>query len=348
MLSRRWLALVAVLGSAYYGFSNYSIEGLQSLRLTPRGASSGGLGQTTPQDSLSVGDRLALLRSSSDGQTVFTSITTGTATEAPAIRIGSFNLHLFGSNKTNKPFVMECLAKIARKFEVLALQEISGSEQDLLPLLVQKINQSGRRYDYLIGPRVGRGNNKVQFAFLFDTDRIETDRFQLYTVDDPMDLIHTEPLVAWFRTRDVPTKEAFTFTAVNIQVDENQLENETRLLPELLDSIQRDGRNEDDCILLGDFGTGDRQMAFLRSSGIEFALQGVPTTPRGDVMLDNILFPAHATDEFTGRAGAMDFLREFNLSIDQALEVSDHMPVWAEFFSNEGGQHGRVAKSAFH
>ncbi len=105
--------------------------------------------------------------------------------EAPAIRVGTFNLHLFGSQKIAKPYVMEALTKICRKFDVLAVQEIAGQEQDLLPILVQKINQSGRRFDYLIGPRVGSESHKTQLGFLFDTDRIETDRFQLYTVEDP-------------------------------------------------------------------------------------------------------------------------------------------------------------------
>ena len=42
-----------------------------------------------------------------------------------------------------------------------------------------------------------------QFAFIFDTQRVETDRFQLYTIDDPEDLVTREPLVAWFRVKGV-------------------------------------------------------------------------------------------------------------------------------------------------
>ena len=38
-----------------------------------------------------------------------------------------------------------------------------------------------------------------------------------------------------------------------------------------------------------------------------------------------------------------DMIREFNLTMDEALEVSDHMPIWAEFTVREGGQPGRVA-----
>jgi hypothetical protein len=73
-----------------------------------------------------------------------------------------------------------------------------------------------------------------------------------------------------------------------------------------------------------------------------FALEGTPTTVSGEAMLDNIVFPARATNEFSGKAGVVDFLRQLNLSIDQAFQVSSHMPVWAEFFAVEGGSPGYI------
>jgi hypothetical protein len=41
--------------------------------------------------------------------------------------------------------------------------------------------------------------------------------------------------------------------------------------------------------------------------------------------------------EFTGRAGVFDFGREYGLTDQQALLISDHFPVWAEFSVFEGG-----------
>jgi len=261
---------------------------------------------------------------------------------APTLRIATFNLHLFGRHKADNPFVIETLAKILRKFDVIAVQEICTKQQDLLPLLVDRINQSDRHYDYMIGPRVGRTDNKEQFAFIFDTTRVETDRQQLYSVDDPEDLLHREPLVAWFRSTAISPEFAFTFTLVNVHLDAELSDAEIRVLPELVKSIHRDGRKEDDVILVGDFGASDSRLQFLRSAGMIFALEGVPTTSQGNAMLDNIVMPVKATDEFNGRSGIFDFLRQFNLSIEQAHQVSDHLPVWAEFYTNEGGQAGRV------
>ena len=60
-------------------------------------------------------------------------------------------------------------------------------------------------------------------------------------------------------------------------------------------------------------------------------------------MYDNLLFNRQATVEFTGRAGVLDVPRELNLPMSQALDLSDHLPIWAEFSVYEGGQPGRMA-----
>lgn len=351
-IPKRWLTAIAMLGALFYGSQNYSIEGFNNLRIRPKGTSASNPTSINAESGLSIADRLSLLASPQSNSAPliphFTSLAASSDAAVPTLRIASFNLHLFGAAKISKPHVMEALVKIVRRFDVIAIQEVNGREQDLLPILIQRINQSGRKFDYLIGPRVGQGDFKIQLGFLFDTEKVETDRYQLYTVDDPMDLVSFEPLVGWFRTKEINPDEAFTFSAVNIHIDPNRIKDETRILPELLTSIQRDGRGEDDILLMGDFCTGDRQLDFMRNAGMAFALEGVPTTTRGDEMLDNILFPIHATEEYTGRSGVIDYLREMNLSIDEALEVSNHLPIWAEFFVLEGGQHGRVAKPSVH
>jgi deoxyribonuclease-1-like protein len=256
---------------------------------------------------------------------------------APTLRIATFNLQAFGDNKASKLAVLEIVARIVRNFDVIALQDITSRQRDTLPKLVDRINQPDRRYDYCIGPRVGSPHQAMHYAFIFDTDRIETDRYQLYTVDDPEDQLEFEPLVGWFRARGVDAKKAMTFSLVNLRIDPVHAEREIRWLPELIQSIQQDGRGEDDVIVAGDLGGGDLKLRDSRLAGMSFALEGVATTISGDEMLDNILFPTKATDEFTGRAGTVDFLRKFNLSPEQAIQVSNHLPVWCEFFAEEGG-----------
>jgi len=256
------------------------------------------------------------------------------------VRIASFSLEAFGESKLKKAAVVETIVRMIRQFDVIALQHIQSKQQNIVPELLDKVNQSDRRYDYCIGPRVGSESNQQQFAFLFDTDRIETDRLQLYTIDDPQALMEFDPLVAWFRCKAVPIDKAFTFTLVNLRLDPLTNGKELKMLPDLIRSVRQDGRSEDDIILIGNFGYSDSELRSLKNVGMLMALEGIPTTVTGEAMLDNIVFPARATDEFTGRAGVVDFLRQLNLSIDQAFQISTHMPIWAEFFAAEGGSPG--------
>jgi len=264
----------------------------------------------------------------------------GNANQLPTVRIASFSLEAFGESKIKKAAVVETIARMIRQFDVIALQHIQSKQQNIVPELLDRVNQSDRRYDYCIGPRVGSQPNQQQYAFLFDTDRIETDRQQLYTIDDPQALVEFDPLVGWFRCKAVTIDKAFTFSLVNLRLDPLASDRELKLLPDLIRSVRQDGRSEDDIILLGNFGFSDSEMSSLQNIGMQFAIEGIPTTVTGEAMLDNIVFPIRATDEFTGRTGVVDFLRQLNLSIDQAFQISTHMPVWAEFFASEGGSPG--------
>jgi len=43
-------------------------------------------------------------------------------------------------------------------------------------------------------------------------------RRSIYTVNDPDDLLHREPLVAMFRVRGPPPQEAFTFVLIDVHI----------------------------------------------------------------------------------------------------------------------------------
>lgn len=260
------------------------------------------------------------------------------------ITIASFNIQVFGQSKLAKPRPMEILAQIVRKFDLVAIQEIRSSAQDVLPRFIEIINSSGRTYDYIIGPRIGNSSSKEQYAYVFDKQTIEIDRRYVYTVQDPDNLLHREPLVAWFRTRGPPADEAFTFTLVNVHTDPDIVEIELSVMDDIFRVVRDDGRNEDDVIILGDFNADDRHFGELAQvPGITWALSGVKTNTRKTEQYDNLVFHGRATSEFIGRAGVVDFMREFDLTLDESIEVSDHLPVWGEFSIFEGRLPARVA-----
>jgi len=316
------IAAIVSIGGCLF-LQNFSLEGLQNVKLKPRESTGteNGAG-TTPVST----NAPPVVR---NGKT---------------IRIAAFNIQVFGRSKISKPIVLDVLARITRHFDVIAIQEVRAKDQDILPLFVEAINNGGRQYDYVIGPRLGRSSSKEQYAFVFDRASIEVDRQQLYTIDDPDDLMHREPLVGWFRVRGPAANQCFTFSLVNIHTDPDEVADEVNVLDDVMRVVRDDGRNEDDVILLGDLNADDRHFGELgRVPQIAWAISGVPTNTRGTKQYDNIVFFANATREFMGRTGVFDFMREYNLTIDEALEVSDHLPVWAEFSIYEGGEIGRVA-----
>jgi deoxyribonuclease-1-like protein len=158
--------------------------------------------------------------------------------------------------------------------------------------------------------------------------------------------LHRPPFVGWFRVRGPPPDQAFTFTLVNVHTDPDEVAEEMRVLDDVFFKVRDDGRNEDDLILLGDFNADDQHLDELgRVSGMMAAISRTPTNTRQTQQYDNLVFQFPATSEYAGRSGVFDFLREFNLTIEQALQVSDHLPVWAEFSMHEGGVVPAVAAS---
>jgi endonuclease/exonuclease/phosphatase family metal-dependent hydrolase len=268
------------------------------------------------------------------------------------VRIASFNIQVFGEQKLSNTDVVRVLADIVRHFDIVAIQEIRDEQQNLLARFAEAVNAPGLRYDYVIGPRLGRTTSKEQYGYLFNTDTIEVDRRAIFTVADPDDLLHREPLVASFRCRRAEPNLAFTFTLVNIHTDPTPqtLREELSVLDDVFQSVRSHPRGEDDVILLGDFNSNYRQMGELsQMPGLVFAVTNsaanklLATNITGKAQYDNLVFDRAATQEFLGRSGVFDFLREYNLSQSQAKLVSDHLPVWAEFSIYEGGVPGRVA-----
>ncbi|MEO2009682.1 MAG: endonuclease/exonuclease/phosphatase family protein [Pirellulaceae bacterium] len=254
------------------------------------------------------------------------------------IRIGTFNIQVFGQSKLAKHDAMDALAEIARRFDVLAIQEIRSKNQDVMPRFLKLINAKGNaHYDFIIGPRLGRTVSKEQYAYVFNTDRVVVDERFVYSVDDPDDLLHRSPLVARFQAVGPANGLAFTFTLINIHTDPDEADLEVNVLDDVVNAVRQDGSGEDDVILLGDLNADSKHLGHLAGlPEIMWVVSGEPTNVALSASYDNILFHRRDTLEFTGVGGVYNFPKEFSLSRSSADEISDHLPVWAEFSIYEG------------
>ncbi|HYO25181.1 MAG TPA: endonuclease/exonuclease/phosphatase family protein, partial [Lacipirellulaceae bacterium] len=254
----------------------------------------------------------------------------------PTIKIASFNIQVFGQKKAADPAVMQALAAIVRQYEVVAIQEIRTQDDYFIPVFLQLVNQNGRRYEALVGPRLGNSRTTEQYAFLYDAERIACARSSAYTVGDPNNLLHREPYVAtfWMNPAHVNPDFAFSFTLINVHTDPDRgvLPGELNALAEVYRVDRRAGANEDDVIMLGDFNADDAHLGRLgQIPGITPLIRGVFTNTRQNALYDNIIIHGPSTTEYAGRSGAFNLMQRLGISLADAERISDHFPVYAEF-----------------
>lgn len=337
-----WILLTAIFGSGLGGYLNPDLPILGPLMqsLQPRAVSDGSnrLGERRGDVSATNGGNIppsqpTSLNAPPPGAFV--------STQRPddKLLIASFNIQVFGASKMVKNDVMDVIVQTLRQFDIVAIQEVRAKDDDILPKLVQAINQNGSRYNYLIGPRLGRTVSTEQYAFVYDTNRIEYDPSSVGTFPDPSDLLHREPFFARFRSRTNAPERAFSFWLVNIHTDPDEVASEVTALANVFQRMRVARPDEDDVILLGDLNANESQLGRLgQIPGIYWVVRGAMTNTRQNKAYDNILFDSAATREYTGRWGVFDLRAQYGLSLDKALLVSDHFPVWAEFGIWEANQ----------
>lgn len=249
-----------------------------------------------------------------------------------AITIASFNIQVFGESKIAKPQVVDVLVRVVRSFDIVAIQEVRAKSDSVIPQFVAAINADGSRYQFVIGPRLGRTSSKEQYTFIYDSNRIEIDPSSVGTSPNPGDRLHRPPLHARFRVRTNPPASGFSFWLVDTHTDPDEVALEVNALAEVFQEMKALRPDEDDVILLGDLNAGPPQFGKIKQiPGIGWAVSGVTTNTRRSKTYDNLIFDRAATSEYTGRWGVLDLQDAFRLPLDKALEVSDHNPVWAAF-----------------
>ena len=346
-----WLVFSGISGGGITGYlkPNIPIVGPMIAKLTTKGesvaADSGTLSNNSANSLLSgqpsasygastVSGQLASARQPANGQqqgTVSANVAAGRQSNGNLL-IASFNIQVLGQSKISKPGMKEKLAHVIRQFDLVAIQEVRAKADNVIPDLVAAVNANGSRYNFVIGPRLGRSNSKEQYTYVFNTNTVEHDPSSVGTVNDPNDLLHREPFVTRFRARTQSPSQAFTFWMVNIHTDPDEVPEEVDALADVFRVMQQARADEDDVILLGDLNASEKQLGRLgKIPGMRWTVTGVTTNTRKNKAYDNILFQGQATQEYTGRWGVYDLERNLGLNRDQALQVSDHLPVWAEF-----------------
>lgn len=278
------------------------------------------------------------------------------------ISIASFNIQVFGETKSNKPEVMQQLASICSYFDIIAVQEVRSPQAQPVQKLVNLINSAGLQYAYIISSPIGRTNQTEQYAYIYNTSTVRvTDPSRVYVIQDPDERIHREPYIASFTaipSRDEQSAERppFTFTLINCHTDPDEVrgslsgDNELNVLADVFVNVRNweyQTYNEDDFILLGDLNAERDELKNLsRIPGLTSVCGGTPTNTVGTKENDHILVDMQVTGEYVGIAQVVDYEKNLGLTREQALAISDHRPIWAQFSAFELPPYDKTIASA--
>jgi endonuclease/exonuclease/phosphatase family metal-dependent hydrolase len=261
------------------------------------------------------------------------------------IRVATFNIQRFGDKKSQQREVMESLAHLIAQFDVVAIQEVQSAEMTPIRVLVDILRASGGRYSATVSERLGRDTYKESYAFVWDETRVRMTQ-EAYVVQDPNERMPREPMVASFEARSgTPDgRHPFRFTLINVHtspalVAESAIENELNVLDDVFVRVREydyQTTGEEDCIMLGDLNVDANNLRELgQIPGVQTIAPNLKTNTRRTKTYDHILIDRNFTREFTGRYGLIDLQQYFGIDEEQALTISDHMPLWAEFSAYE-------------
>ena len=255
------------------------------------------------------------------------------------ITIANFNIQMFSPKKAAKPEIMDTLAKIISRFDIVAIQRIRDPNYEAIEKLEQATDALGIDYSYIIGPRLGRTSSKEQYAYLYKAGVVAPDGF--YTYEDPTNTFHRAPLIAKFKVKD----GTLGFVLITIHTDPKAAKEEINALPKVVEDAKEHFPGEKDFIILGDLNAdctyfeGDDMSSPLADPQYTWLIDNsVATNLASESCAHNriIVTTAMAKEDYASAmgSGAFRFDEAFGLSPNQAKQVSNHYPVFSTFFTD--------------
>jgi hypothetical protein len=241
-------------------------------------------------------------------------------------------MQIFGASKAAKNEAMMILADIVSRSDLTAVQEVRSA--DIAPV-IRFMGMLPPAYSFLLGPREGRSRSKEQFWIIYDSSKLRLLDDRAWA--DPEDVFERNPLGAYFQTRG-----SFDFILINSHIQPSNAARELAALPAVVRSFQ-ELWGETDVALLGDFNAdgvyydeNDLSALFPEEEYRIIITNNYDTTlASGDNAYDRIVITASAVEDYAGACGVLQFDEAYDfsgLSIEPR-HVSDHYPVWAEFYT---------------
>ncbi|XP_073900146.1 deoxyribonuclease gamma [Castor canadensis] len=260
---------------------------------------------------------------------------------ALTLKLCSFNVRSFGESKKENRNAMDVIVKIIKRCDLILLMEIKDSSNKICPMLMERLNGNSRRgitYNYVISSRLGRNTYKEQYAFVYKEKLVSVKENYLYHdyQDGDADVFSREPFVVWFQSPHTAVKD---FVIVPLHTTPETSVKEIDELADVYRDVKRRWKVEN-FIFMGDFNAGCsyvpkkawKNIRLRTDPGFVWLIGDQEDTTvkkstncaydrivlRGQEIMDSVVPKSN---------GVFDFQKAYELSEEEALEVSDHFPV---------------------
>uniref|UniRef100_A0A8C4HZY7 Deoxyribonuclease-1-like 1 n=1 Tax=Dicentrarchus labrax TaxID=13489 RepID=A0A8C4HZY7_DICLA len=253
----------------------------------------------------------------------------------------SFKFHQRGSGNQKTLHVSRTNRLIIARCDVCLLQEVRDSKEKALPQLLDSLNRydTDHVYDAVASERLGRSESyKEQYVFVYRTGAVTVTGEYQYPDDLPgdVDAFSREPFVVRFKAPKTVIKE---FVLIPQHTTPTNTTKELDALYDVLQRVRKMWKTEN-VMLLGDFNADCGYLAKKNRKHVRLITERnlywlIPdktdTTVRAatSCAYDRIVVHGESFDRaiVPSSAKPFNFQMEYQLTEEQALEVSDHYPV---------------------
>ncbi|XP_076601736.1 deoxyribonuclease-1-like [Chaetodon auriga] len=265
------------------------------------------------------------------------------------MKIAAFNVKNLGWKKVSDTAVVRCLTKIISRYSVVVVLEVMDKSGKAMHKLLQELNSSSsnrcRPYSMIASSQLGRDTYKEKFVCFYREDEVTLKACYQYEDNQvgDVDAFAREPFILRFSCPAAAVKD-LVLIPVHTKPEDSQKE-----LDELHDVVEAVWSNwgTNKIMILGDFNADGRYLSKKKKEKIRICSapyhwlidDDVDTTSSnyndhtydrivvyGDAMLDAIV---------PGSAKSFNFQREFRLTNEETLSISDHYPVEVELKTSQ-------------
>jgi len=252
------------------------------------------------------------------------------------IKIMSFNIQIFGVSKMSKPEVVEILIDLVSGADIIAVQEVRSINPDPVEEFMALLPD---RYSYVIGPRQGRSSSKEQYWVIYDAEKITV--LEEDSWPDEEDIFERNPYAVYLKTAG-----SFDFILLNNHIQPSGAKKEISALPSVV-TYYVDLWNDPDVFVVGDLnadgGYFDKSLIYSIFPEDEYKIiftDEDTTVAASHNTYDRFIITSSAEEYFTGSFGVIRFDEVYDFDNYSILprHVSDHYPIWADFWVDLNGE----------